>query len=477
MKRVMILLLFCISLTYISAQKKLDGIWEGKLALGETGLRMVFHFDKQSDGSYAATMDSPDQNVTGIHCDSVLAKGDSVIVKIIKASASLNGLRTNDSTIAGNWMQRGMSFPISLKHVGGVSKGPNRPQTPMPPYAYNSEDVEYDNADKSIHYGATITYPKGEGPFTAVLLITGSGLQDRDETIFGHKPFAIIADYLTKKGFVVLRVDDRSMGKSTGDVMNATTADFAKDVETSLRYLKGRKEINKKRIGLMGHSEGGLIAAMVASRNPDIDFVVMMAGPGVKGGDLLVEQNKAIFKADSVPEPAINAYIQLYEKIMNDAASNKDTSLLFHTVLNDFVQWKAKQPAKILTELNLPTDSNVNNKIANAFAKGFAVPWIKYFINSDPKPYIEKLKCKVLAIDGSKDLQVNPEINLAAINQALKKSKSLVFETKEIPGLNHLFQHCKKCTIAEYGEIEETFAPEALGIIGDWLERNVSGKK
>ncbi len=477
MKKAMILLVLYISITSLSAQKRIEGVWEGRLDAGTSSLRIVFHFDRQNNGLYEGSMDSPDQGVNGIHCDSVLVTKDSVIVKINAAFARLNGLRVKDSNIEGNWEQRGMKFPISLKLVTSVSNKPNRPQTPMPPFTYNSEEVEYDNADKSVHFGATLTYPKGDGPFPAIIMITGSGLQDRDETIFEHKPFAVIADYLTKRGFAVLRIDDRGMGKSKGDVMNATSADFAKDVETSLAYLKNRKEVDKKRIGFIGHSEGGLIADMVASRNPDINFIITLAGPGVKGADILVQQNEAIFKADSLPNPAVDAYMELYKKIMNDAETNKDTALLYRTILNDFVQWKSRQSPEILTELNLSADSIANKKIAKAFAKAFALPWMKYFIGADPRPYIEKLKCKVLALDGSKDLQVNASINLAAINQALKKSKSPSYETKEIPGLNHLFQHCKKCTVAEYSQIEETFAPDALEIIGEWLDKNVNNKK
>ncbi len=472
MQKGLLILVLLAYVTLLSAQKKIAGIWEGKLNAGNISLRMVFHIEKQSEKCYSASMDSPDQGVKDILCDSVIVNGDSIIV-ILKGSTRLKGLLAGDSTINGNWEQRGMTFPIDLKKVNEVSKNPNRPQTPLPPFTYNSEDIEYDNPDKSIHYGATFTYPKGDGPFPTAILITGSGQQDRDETILGHKPFAVIADYLTKKGYAVLRVDDRGMGKSTGDVINSTSLDFAGDVEVGLAYLKERKEVDKKRMGLIGHSEGGLIADIVAARNKDINFVIMLAGPGVKGSDILVKQNADILKSDSVPDEALKAYEVLYKKIMEDVIAAKDSSTSYNKLWVDFSAWKKSQSHDILTTLNISSDSIGNGVFLKKFEHAFASPWIRYFMQADPQPLIEKFTCKVLALDGSKDLQVNAEINLAAINKALKKSKSPSFETKELPGLNHLFQHCSKCTLDEYATIEETFAPEVLDIIGQWLDKNV----
>jgi uncharacterized protein len=454
--------------------KAINGIWEGKLMVSGTSLSVVFHFDKNSDGIYSGSMDSPDQGVNNIHCDSVKLKDDSVIVKINVAHAAFYGLGIDDSTINGSWEQGLAKFSLTLKKVKTETKGPNRPQTPVPPFSYNSEDVEYDNADKNIHYGATFTYPKGTGPFPTAILITGSGQQDRDETIFGHKPFAVIADYLTKRGYAVLRVDDRGMGKSTGDVMNATSADFAKDVEVGLAYLRTRKEVDKKRMGMIGHSEGGLIASIVAAGNPDIDFVIMLAGPGETGANVLLEQSVKIMEMDSVPVDAATAYGVIYKKVEEDIMAPKnDTTDLYTEILADFSQWRKSQPTSILNALKVNTDGSDDKKITMEYVKGFALPWIKYFLKADPQPLIEKFTCKVLAIDGSKDIQVIEPINLNAINTALKKSKSPEYETKLIPGLNHLFQHCKTCTVDEYGQIEETFAPEALQIMGDWLDKNV----
>ncbi len=454
-----------------NSTRNISGIWEGRLNAGSISLRLNFHFDKQKDNSYSGTMDSPDQGVMGVPCKDVFLNGDSIEVEV-KTAIGMKGMMTNDSIINGVWNQGGKTFPIAMKKVKELSKNPNRPQTPKPPYNYNSEDVEYDNADKSVHFGATFTYPKGSGPFPTAILITGSGQQDRDETIFGHKSFAVIADYLTNKGMAVLRVDDRGMGKSTGDVLNATSADFANDVEVGLAYLKNRKEVDQKRMGMIGHSEGGLIASIVAARDHDIDFVIMLAGPGVKGSDILLKQTYDIMLSDTVPAEAAKAYDDIYKQILEDFMSGNDTSIIRKKIMSDFIHWKAGQSGKALNTLKIGLDSSSDKKLINTFMKDFSSPWIKYFIAADPRPLIEKFRCKVLALDGSKDLQVNAEINLAAINKALKKSKSPSFETKELPGLNHLFQHCNKCTIEEYAEIEETFSPEALDIMWKWLERN-----
>jgi pimeloyl-ACP methyl ester carboxylesterase len=476
MKKIAILLLACLSMSCANSQKKvankkIAGLWEGKINAGAP-LRIVFHFDPQADSSYAGIMDSPDQNVKGIHCDSVKITGDSVSVKVLVISGGFTGHIINDTTIIGNWTQRGMQIALTLKKEKAVSIL-NRPQTPQRPFSYNSQDVEYDNEDKTVHFGATLTWPKGEGPFPTAIMITGSGQQDRDETIFGHKPFAVIADYLTKKGYAVLRIDDRGMGKTTGDVKNATSVDFAKDIETALAYLKTRKEVDKKRIGMIGHSEGGLIASLVASRNTDINFIIMLAGPGVKGSELMLAQAKAALESVGISAHAADVYGLIYKKITDDVITEKDTAKLYDKIMADFTQWRKNQPKALLDTLNIHDDEDYTKKIVLAFTRGLESPWMKYFLQSDPQPLMEKFTCKVLALDGSKDIQVISSLNLDGINKALKKSKSPSFETKELPGLNHLFQHCKTCTVAEYGQLEETFSPEALDIMGKWLDQNV----
>ncbi len=347
----------------------------------------------------------------------------------------------------------------------------NRPQTPKPPYSYNSDSVEYDNTDKTIHYGATFTYPKTGGPFITLLMITGSGLQDRDETIFNHKPFAVIADYLTKKGYAVLRVDDRQKGKSTGDVNNATSEDFANDVLTSFNYLLQRKEVDKNKIGLIGHSEGGFIAPLVYTKNHQVAFIISLAGTGVSGDKILLKQQTDPVK-NLISEASFNAYYTLTKntlQIIHDNAT-LDDSIILNKIKILYADWKKPLPDSVLKPLH--ADIATPEMYAMQI-KQELIPWLKYFIATDPAQFWDKVKCPVLALNGEKDIQVDANENIPAIKAALEKAGNKNITAKIFPGLNHLFQHCITCTVQEYGEIEETVAPEALQEIGNWLDNNI----
>jgi hypothetical protein len=456
-------------------QKNISGIWEGKLNAGIT-IRIVFHLNKGADGVYTGTMDSPDQGARGLQLGTIGLLKDSVIIEVPIAKGYFRGLQVSDSLLNGVWLQGPAKFPLQLKHVLAVSVA-NRPQTPKPPFSYVVEDLVYNNADNSMQYGASFTYPASGGPFPTAILITGSGQQDRDETILEHKPFAIIADYLTKNGYAVLRVDDRGIGKSSaGNLATATSLDFASDVENGLRYLKTRKQVDTTKIGLIGHSEGGLIASIVASRNRNINFVIMLAGPGIKGAELLTLQMSAILKSSGIAGDVIKAYEPLYRQMMDDCITQKDTAIAFSNANKAFQDWKARQPASTLNVLGFSGDET-NLKIIRSLVGSFSSEWMKYFLLTDPQPFIEKFHCSVLAMNGSRDVQVLPLANLAGIKVALEKSKSRKFETIQLEGLNHLFQHCKSCSPAEYGLLEESFAPEALEAMGKWLGEIFSKKK
>ena len=469
--KIFIIVLLLATITANAQIKDISGIWEGKLNVG-VELRLVFHFTKNDDGTYKGTMDSPDQNAKDIPCSKVTVSADSVIAEIKMINGAYKAAITNDSTLSGQWVQGAGSFPLITKHVEKASEIKPKPQTPQPPFNYNSEDVEYNNADSSIHFGATFTYPKTSGPFATAILITGSGQQDRDETILGHKPFAVIADYLTKNGYAVLRVDDRGMGKtSAGDLKNATSADFAKDVEAGLAYLNTRKEVDKNKIGLIGHSEGGFIEDIVAAKNKNINFIIMLAGPGTKGSVLLADQAEAILVAAGVSKEAANAYMPLYKKILQNAME-KDTAAANIASISSYNEWKIKTDTNYIKALNFGNEEDAKKAIRSITYQA-STPWFKYFLQTDPADYIKQLRCKVLALNGSKDVQVLPQQNLAAINSALEKSKSKKYEIHELPGLNHLFQHCNVCTVAEYGQLEETFAQEALDMMAKWLNENV----
>lgn len=347
----------------------------------------------------------------------------------------------------------------------------NRPQTPQPPYSYNNDSVEYDNADKTVHLGATFSYPEAGGPFTTIVMITGSGMQDRDETIFNHRPFAVIADYLVKKGFAVLRVDDRGKGKSKGDLKKATSLDFAGDVISSIQYLQTRKEVNKNKIGLMGHSEGGFIAPIVYSQFPGIAFIVSLAGSGIPGADILLRQQTDPVKG-KISKASFEAYYDLTQQTLTTIRRlhQLPDSVVLDSIRHLYKNWKQGKPDSILAPIRA---DKVPPELYALSIKPELEPWLKYFISTDPAQFWSQVKCPVLALNGEKDIQVYPDQNLPAIVAALKNAGNRKYKAKKLKGLNHLFQHCKKCTVQEYGELEETFSVKTLKIIGRWLKKNV----
>ena len=334
------------------------------------------------------------------------------------------------------------------------ASAPSRPQTPVKPYPYREEEVAFDNAAGHAHLAGALTLPTGRGPHPAVVLITGSGLQDRDETVFGHKPFLVWADALTRRGVAVLRVDDRTMGGSTGEVKTATTADFAGDVEAAVAYLRTRRDIDPRRIGLMGHSEGGVIAPIVAARDPKIAFIVMLAGSGEDGETLLLSQQRAIATAMGLPPAAVDRS-NASSRALEDAVKGAPDQAAADARLQ--AAW-----SKILADQGAPADTPMPAQV-----KVVARPWMRWFLAYDPRPTLARVRCPVLAVDGSKDLQVPAAENLAGIKAALASDRDVT--TVELPGLNHLFQTAGTGAVSEYATIPETVSPLALKVVGDWI--------
>ncbi len=471
-----IFIILILSYNVLNAQADLTGLWNGTLKIAGD-IHLVLHVSKLQNGLYEGMLDSPDQNVSGIKCDKVevnTSVQDTITLTftITKIKLSYSGKLVNDSTLSGMFTQ-GINVPLDFHRTGVPYTAKNiiRPQTPKPPFPYKSEDVIYNG--NGLQYGGTITIPQGNGKFPAVLLITGSGAQDRDETIFNHKPFAVIADALTRDGFVVLRVDDRGIGNSTGDFATSTTADFVKDVNASFDYLKSRSEVNDKKVGLLGHSEGAMIAPVVASQRKDVDFIVLLAAPGVKIIDLMTEQNAAVLRSAGVPAAAVENFKPIYKQVVTAIINAPDTPTARLNTLQIINNWYAKTDTATLRVLGF-VSPDYKEQYAKTMVAALSGAWFKYFMQFDPGPYLSNLKkVKVLALNGSKDIQVVSQQNLPAVNAALKEGKTKNFETKELPGLNHLFQTCNKCTVQEYGELQETIAPIALQTITDWLNRNV----
>lgn len=449
-----------------------EEIFEGTLKVGGIEIRLVFHLFKQKDGTYLGTMDSPDQGAKDIPLDEVSVKDDIVRLEYKAAKMVYEGKRDKDGKEITGELIQGQKFPLTLKKVA-KAKETRRPQTPLKPYPYEEIEVAYENKKGGIKLAGALTVPKSKGPFPAVLLITGSGAQDRDETIFGHKMFLVLADYLTRKGVAVLRVDDRGVGGSTGKTSESTSADFADDVLAGVEFLKGRKEINAAQIGLMGHSEGGIIAPLVASRSKGIAFIVLLAGTGLPGDEILYLQGAAILKVAGADADQLAKQKALQERMFalvrqekDNAVAEKKLRAALEEHISKLTKEKKQEGADTLAGL-----AGVEGQVKMVLS-----PWFRHFLDYDPRPALRKVTCPVLALNGEKDLQVPAEVNLKAIAAALKEAGNKDVTTLELPSLNHLFQTCKTGSVTEYGQIEETIAPAALESIAKWILKRTGEK-
>jgi len=448
----------------------IEGMWMGTLSFSGTELRVVFHISKNAEGKLTATLDSPDQGAKDIPVEEVTFQNNHLHIN----AKSIGGIYEGDMQegkpgIDGKWTQGGMSIPLVLERIDKVPELV-RPQEPKPPYPYIEKEVTYENKKAGITLAGTLTLPSAGAPFPAVLLITGSGAEDRDETVFGHRPFLVLADYLTRRGIAVLRVDDRGVGKSTGTTAKATSQDFAGDALAGVEYLKSLKEINPNQIGLLGHSEGGIIAPMVAIQSPDVAFIVMMAGTGLTGEKILYLQSALIYKAEGVSDETIAKDRKLKEKIFAVIKQESDTAAA------------AKKMRQLMTDAMAQMDEkekqalSYSPEMVDMSIQQLLIPWFRYFLTYDPAPTLMKVKCPVLAINGEKDLQVPPKENLTAIDEVLKAGGNPDVTVKELPGLNHLFQKAETGSPSEYAKIEETISPEALDMIGNWIIEHTQGK-
>jgi pimeloyl-ACP methyl ester carboxylesterase len=466
----LIITIFCFGVlifpTNVKAQKNIDyksitGSWIGKIPAGGVSLRVIFNLTLAGKDSLAATMDSPDQGVKGIKVGPVIFDGKGLNIKAPLLLGEYKGTLKSDTLLEGTWKQAGKTFDLNLTRLAGVFSL-NRPQEPKPPFPYTSEDVTFRNDKFNINLAGTLTIPGGKGPFPAVIMITGSGAQNRDEELMGHKPFWVIADYLSRNGIAVLRYDDRGVGKSQGIYSTATTADLATDADAAFTFLKSHSLIDPKKIGLAGHSEGGIIAPIVASGNKEISFIVSIAGPGVGGEEILHRQNYDIGMASGGSEKDVQTGISTNTKLFEVIKKEKDNKKAEEKMKAVFM--------KIIVKEKLSPDDSTKamNQLQSQFAT-LTGSWFRYFLTLDPSAYWKKVKCPVLILNGEKDLQVAADINPPAIEKALKAGKNNSYTTHVMPGLNHLFQHTSTGLPSEYGNIEETFSSEVLKIISDWI--------
>ena len=447
--------------------QNISGDWNGKISISGIQLKIVFHISGK-DKIYTATLDSPDQGAYDIPVDSVIFNNPDLKMVMTKLNAEYTGKYSKETNqITGNFKQAGQLFSLELAKSKTKIEKPKRYQEPEKPYPYLSEDIKFENTKAGINLAGTLTLPKKGRKFPAVILISGSGAQNRDEELLGHKPFLIISDYLTRKGIAVLRFDDRGTAKSEGDFGSATSEDFATDVEAALNYLLSRKEIDENNIGLIGHSEGGLIAPMLAAKNNQIAFIVMLAGPGIPGDKLLLLQSQLIGKANGASDKELKISKKLNKKIYAFLKNESDTSIMKQNVYDLLAEEFDKQKnTNKLSGKQLKTQINRQIKILIS-------PWFRYFLSYNPAKTLKNVNCPVLALFGEKDLQVPAEINEKAVKKALSKAENNDFKTLIIPNLNHLFQECKTGSPKEYASIKQTFSPIALKKISDWIDSHI----
>ena len=407
------------------------GTWSGKLDVQGTKISLVFHLDEEKP-----TVDSPDQGAKGIPIQVTRGEYGSITIKVPSIGATYEG-QWLVKQIVGTYKQMGASLPLTL--TPGVEKL-NRPQTPVGPFPYATEEVSFANGDAVLK--GTLVLPEGYSRKTPVLImITGSGLQNRDEEIYEHKPFAVIADALARAGIATLRYDDRGFGESTGDLVHCTTEDMKNDALAGIGLLRERFD----KVGVIGHSEGGTIALMLAAKNK-ADFIVSRAGMVVSGKETLLWQNRVSLAAAGIPAETIDSYCKALETVF-DAST-------------------AGMPLPSASQFDLPAALSQN---LTAVIRQLSLPYLKHFVKLDVRPLLGDISCPVLALNGTKDMQVEAESNLRALRSGLPDNPCNKFETVE--GVNHLFQHCQTGSTAEYRDIEETFAPEVLETLVEWLSK------
>lgn len=445
-------------------KEQVVGSWLGTLDLRSTSLRLVFNISLTEEDSFEATLDSPDQGAMGIPMGQVSLVGDSLKIGAPMIQGSYVGILTSPTSIQGEWKQPGGTFVLKLEKLAGTFVL-NRPQEPKPPFPYKEEEVKFKQIAEGFTLSGTLTIPEGQGPFPAVVMVTGSGSQNRNEEIYGHKPFWVIADYLTRSGIAVLRYDDRGVAASGGMATGSTTEDLALDARSAVEYMLSLSEIEKSGLGIIGHSEGGMIAFMLASEYDDISFVVSLAGPGVDGKTILLEQSEYISRLSGVNESIVKDNRIVMDKVYDLMITNDTHKTWGEEVIEFTSSYYSTKEQSIYSEADIEqAKQNLLGSIPeNAYA------WMRYFVMSDPSDNFASIKCPVLALNGGKDCQVLAEKNINAIKKGFQSSGNKELTAMILPGLNHLFQNCETGLPSEYNLIDETFDPNTLKLLTNWI--------
>ena len=432
-----------------------EGLWQSALEAHGMRLRLQLHVSHDTEDQLVAALDSLDQDVSGLPAINVHLKEAAFHFEIPAVAGAFDGtLHASKNKLSGNWSQTGAEEKLEFVRSDQPLEL-RRPQNPAKPYPYREEEISFSNPTAGVSLAGTLTLPKGAGPFPAALLIAGSGPHDRDEALANHRPFLVLADHLTRNGIAVLRYDKRGIGKSTGSVDKATTLDLAADAQAAIAYLKTRKEIDPSEIALIGHSEGAMIAPLLASQSKDVACVVLLAAPATIGEDTLLHQSELIGRAGGLTDEQLEASLNFDHAAYDLVRTETDTAVL-NEKLNGLVKGSgldaAMPPAVLEPQLRMMES-----------------PWFRFFLDYDPLPNLKALRVPVLALYGQKDLQVPVKPNLTLLQRALQDGGNKAVDVRELPDLNHLFQHAYSGTPAEYAAIEETFSPEALLLISGWL--------
>ena len=450
------------------------GNWLGTLDVGAAQLRLRFVVT-EGEGGLAVAVFSLDQGNAQIPNPGIAVSGATVTVSMSALGASYEGtLSADDGKITGILTQTGTSYPLVLERVSEEEAEMRRPQDPVEPYPYLAEDVTYPNPDGGHTMAGTFTRPTEGGPFPAVILISGSGPQNRNEELMGHRPFLVLADHLTRQGIAVLRYDDRGVGESTGRFATATTPDFASDALAAVAYLKTRDDVNPATIGLAGHSEGGVVAPIAAAESDDVSFIVLMAGTGVNGERILYAQAALILRAGGATEEAIASNRARQERIFGVLKSEPDRERAGREI-EAIIRASLETASDEELALAGIADSASADAVIAAQVQQVNTPWFRYFLTYEPAEMIEQVTVPVLAINGEKDLQVPWEENLSEMEAALQRGGNTRYEIRAFPGLNHLFQHAETGAPSEYQAIEETWSVEVMEVIAGWILKAVGG--
>jgi len=437
------------------------GSWHGSLETGAVTLRLSLTVARDSAGSLTGHFTSIDQGNAQIPATLVM-QGDTLKASMPSVGGEFAGVvNVAGDTMAGVLRQGGGALPLRLVRGAPSAAAQRRPQEPQPPFPYRSSELEIASVG-GVRLSGTLTLPDGRGPFPAVVLVSGSGPQDRDESLMGHKPFLVLADYLARRGIASLRYDDRGVGRSNGRFGGSTSADFADDAEAAVRVLRGTRGVIPGGVGIVGHSEGALVGQMVAARSPDVAFLVMLAGPGVRGDSLLLLQTRALLRAAGASPEAVERTARINRRIYAALTAGVDSAETMRRVHVAEAEYLATLPA---------AERPAAERALAAGHAGMFDPWTRYFLAFDPAPVLRRVRVPVLALNGTLDVQVAHAENLAGIAAALRAGGNRDHETVALPGLNHLLQTARSGAVTEYASIEETMSPVALDRVAGWIVR------